>query len=455
MIQTLRAGLAALIFLTLGVARPRVATADLWQPLGLKGREVKGLALEPTHAATIYAILGESAGVYRSDDAGITWTSKSVVLGALAALVVSEVPGTVYVGTFSNGVFRTMDRGETWTQNNAGLTSLNIRSLVSAPVAGVIIAGTASGVFKAASNGGSWVFAGPPGIVANGVYHLAASPDARVLFASTSSQILYRSLDGGATWSVLAAPSGFLTDLKLDASTEILYATAADGIYRSVDAGATWSRLFQAPNGVSFMVVAMDPSNRMVLYAGAGPFQRIFRSTDAGASWSLFDTGLPNVFVPTIVVSPDGQRVYAGTSNGLIGGAGVYIYAPAGICVPDPSHLCLLGGRFRASLTALDPRTGNTGAGQTIPQSDRYGMFSLPSFTGDPGFPEVIVKMADVTGVPPPLGGSFWLFHTGLTDLQYTLTVVDLVTGATRTYQNDRSDPSRHCGAADTAAFKN
>ena len=46
------------------------------------------------------------------------------------------------------------------------------------------------------------------------------------------------------------------------------------------------------------------------------------------------------------------------------------------------------------------------------------------------------------------------MFHTGLTDLEYTLTVTDRETGAQRVYRNDRSDPSRLCGAADTKAFQ-
>ena len=110
--------------------------------------------------------------------------------------------------------------------------------------------------------------------------------------------------------------------------------------------------------------------------------------------------------------------------------------------------LSLLGNRFQATLTATNPRGGTTAPGAAIPQGDRFGYFSLPAFTGNPNFPEVFVKMIDATSLP---GGDFWLFHTGLTDLRYTLTVTDSVTGAVKTYQNDPSDPARLCGGADTA----
>jgi len=76
---------------------------------------------------------------------------------------------------------------------------------------------------------------------------------------------------------------------------------------------------------------------------------------------------------------------------------------------------------------------------------DGFGFFSLPDFTGDPQFPEVAVKMIDARAV----NGKFWFFYTGLTTLDYTMTVTDSVTGAVRTYES----ATHFCGAADTNAF--
>jgi hypothetical protein len=91
-------------------------------------------------------------------------------------------------------------------------------------------------------------------------------------------------------------------------------------------------------------------------------------------------------------------------------------------------------------------------AGAAIPRGDKFGYFSLPDFTGDPTFPEVFVKMADATSQP---GNSFWLFHTGLTDLDYTLTVTDQTTGAVKTYGGGATEGTLLCGSADTSAFRN
>jgi hypothetical protein len=100
----------------------------------------------------------------------------------------------------------------------------------------------------------------------------------------------------------------------------------------------------------------------------------------------------------------------------------------------------------------MNPRNGAVTFGVPNPLGDSAGYFSLPDFTGDPTFPEIMVKMVDATG-SPALGGDFWFFHSPLTDVQYTLTVTDQATLAVRTYTNTSGSPGQLCGAADTSAF--
>ena len=82
-------------------------------------------------------------------------------------------------------------------------------------------------------------------------------------------------------------------------------------------------------------------------------------------------------------------------------------------------------------MTASSSRLGRTEQGIAQSGTDRYGYFSLPGFTGDASFPEVFVKMVDFTSI----SSDFLLFHTGLTGLDYTLTVGDTVTGSERTFE--------------------
>ena len=81
----------------------------------------------------------------------------------------------------------------------------------------------------------------------------------------------------------------------------------------------------------------------------------------------------------------------------------------------------MLGGRFSVTLEAHHPRTGAVVTGQATALTDRSGFFGIAGVTGDPQFPEVVVKMVDGRGI----NGDFWFFHAGLTGLDYTLTVRD------------------------------
>jgi PKD repeat protein len=101
---------------------------------------------------------------------------------------------------------------------------------------------------------------------------------------------------------------------------------------------------------------------------------------------------------------------------------------------------------FLATLAARDPRTNQVGAGFALPQTDVFGYFSIPSLTGNPDNPEVFVKLIDGTFV----NGRFWVFYGGLTDLEYTLSVQDELTGQVQSYVKPAGSAD---GGFDTSAF--
>jgi sugar lactone lactonase YvrE len=119
--------------------------------------------------------------------------------------------------------------------------------------------------------------------------------------------------------------------------------------------------------------------------------------------------------------------------------------AAAVSCAPD--SLCLLNGRFRVTLHARDQRSGNEGGGVPLAgTSDIFGYFSLPALTGDANNAEVFLKILDGRTI----NGKFWVFYGGLTDLEYTITVVDNETGARVTFAHA---PGSKCGDFNTSAF--
>jgi hypothetical protein len=116
---------------------------------------------------------------------------------------------------------------------------------------------------------------------------------------------------------------------------------------------------------------------------------------------------------------------------------------PPETCVEDGTTLCLLDGRFRVRVEWRDQHNGGAGVGGALPFSDRTGFFWF--FKRDNV--ELVVKVLDGT----PVNGKVWVFWGALTDVGYTLSVTDVLTGHdVRRYVNA---PGNLCGGADTAAF--
>jgi len=96
-------------------------------------------------------------------------------------------------------------------------------------------------------------------------------------------------------------------------------------------------------------------------------------------------------------------------------------------CTPGATALCLSGGRFRVEAAWKDFQ-GNTGAGQAVGLTGDTGYFWFFSNTNV----EAVVKVLDAR----PVNNYFWVFYGALSNVQYTLTVTDTITGIVKTYDN-------------------
>jgi hypothetical protein len=100
--------------------------------------------------------------------------------------------------------------------------------------------------------------------------------------------------------------------------------------------------------------------------------------------------------------------------------------AGPGVCLPDDTHLCLAGGRFRVEAHWW---TGaGDGPGHTVGLTPDTGYFWFFNATNV----EVVVKVLDACGY----NQRFWVYAGGLTDVRVRLTVTDTATNAVKTYEN-------------------
>lgn len=110
-------------------------------------------------------------------------------------------------------------------------------------------------------------------------------------------------------------------------------------------------------------------------------------------------------------------------------------------CTSGGTGLCLNGGRFRIQAAWRD-FAGNSGVGQAVPLTGDTGYF----WFFNPSNVELVVKVLDGR----PLNDRWWVFYGSLTNVEFTLSVTDTETGATKVYTNPSG---QFASAGDTGAL--
>jgi len=326
-------------------------------------REITALIIDPNTPTTIYAGThsaqnwagSNDGGVYKSTDAGQSWTLMSSGMGVIhiRALAIDPInSSTIYAGTRNSGVFKTTDGGKNWTPTNEGLTSLLVQSLAIDPInPSIIYAGTRDqGIFKSSDGGKNWN-AVNAGLTAFFVQALAIDPiNPATIYAGTRASNVFRegasktavdgvfkSTDGGETWAQhnrgISRP--FIQTLAIDPrKPSTLYAgTDVDGVFKSMDGGESWAaingNLFSPFRRLFVRAVVINPVNPLTIFLsewGSG----VFKSIDGGQSWTF--SGPTAVWLYSLAINPaDPKSIYAGTVE-----SGVSSSTDGGITWRDP-----------------------------------------------------------------------------------------------------------------------
>jgi hypothetical protein len=316
---------------------------NTWTSNGPIGADVHSLAIDPSNPATIYA---GTVGVWKSVNCGGNW-SHSVLSNGFLALVIHPTNASTIYGGGNEGVFKSTDAGITWSK--IGLSEVN--SLAIDPKnPTTLYAGVGSGprVYKSIDGGTSWSNSGSLSSFGFGtVDALAIDPiNTTTIYAALADASIdggvYKSTDGGGNWVRTTLPSG-VRSLAVDpnhpttlyAGTELNFLSPT-GVYKSTDGGDSWNLIkTSTPPLLLFGVraLAVDPSNPTTVYVGEDG--RVFKSTDGGTSWSVLGTGLPaDSGIWALAVDQSGNSLHAGLGPT---GSGVYDFQYSGGCAPPPT----------------------------------------------------------------------------------------------------------------------
>ena len=115
---------------------------------------------------------------------------------------------------------------------------------------------------------------------------------------------------------------------------------------------------------------------------------------------------------------------------------------PPGPCVPSGTKLCLNQGRYHVTVNWRDYQ-GNTGVGTAIPLTADSGLFWFFA----PDNIEFLVKVLNGCGV----NNHVWVYAAATTDVEYTLTAQDSITGQLKSYFNPLGNASP--AITDSSAF--
>ncbi len=258
-------------------------------------------------------------GVYRSDDAGETWTHRGLrMAGQIGAVVVHpDDPDIVFVAAIGNafapnperGVFRSRDGGSTWEHVLVVSDSTGAVDLEFAPddpqtvyaslwraerKPWTIISGAREGgVFRSTDAGDSWRQLGsglPSELI--GKSDLAVSPAdpdrLYVLMEAEPGGGLYRSDDRGEHFALVSTHAGILnrpfyyTNVDADPNDADVVYVGNERFFKSVDGGRTFQRM-ATPHGDNHDLW-IDPNNSDVFIQSNDGGANVTR--DGGATWS-------------------------------------------------------------------------------------------------------------------------------------------------------------------------
>jgi photosystem II stability/assembly factor-like uncharacterized protein len=309
-----------------------------------------------------YYMGSTGGGVFKTTDSGITWESisdKFFKTGSVGAIAVSESnTNMVVVGmgehaargvmtSMGDGVYKSMDAGITWTHLGLEKTR-HISDVVIHPTNSNIIYVTAQGaqyapskdrgIYRTLDGGNTWekILSVNDSTGASSLSMDMTNP--LILYAAMWQHLrypwfmesggegsgLYKSIDGGDTWikmkeglpKVLGKSGISVSRANANRVFAVIEAEGEEGgVYRSDDAGKTWKQVNSDRVNIArswyYMEIFADPQNEHVVYVLNAP---VMKSIDGGKSF--FDLPVPHGDNHHLWINPNDNTKLINSNDG-------------------------------------------------------------------------------------------------------------------------------------------
>src|SRR6266516_4711378 len=306
-----------------------------WQPIfdDQPTASVGAVAVAPSNPNVIYVGSGEGLhrpdlsvgdGVYKSTDAGKTWTHLGLRDGQQIPMIAVDprdanklfvaVLGHPYGPNPERGIYRSTDGGRTFAKvlskdENTGGSDLEFDptnpDIVYAclweqrqgPWENGAWAGTTGGIFKSADGGTTWKQLSK-GLPADGVVQAdiaVAASDANRIYATVANPRgvgIYRSDDAGESWTPITTDTrpaariggGDLPVPAVNPKNKDIVIMASTVSWKSTDGGRTWVAFRGAPGGDDYQRPWINPTNPDIIALASD--QGAIVTVNGGQTWS-------------------------------------------------------------------------------------------------------------------------------------------------------------------------
>jgi photosystem II stability/assembly factor-like uncharacterized protein len=343
---------------------PAILDAFRWRSIGplRGGRSIAVSGVKGRPKEGYFGAVG--GGLWKTTDGGMNWvavTDGQIKSASVGAVAVSESnPDTVYIGMGEScirgnimpgdGVYKSTDAGKTWTHvgfsDSDAIAKIRIHPtnpniVFVADFGKYSVPSDERGVFKSADGGTTWkkvlfkdTKTGAADVVIDrrnpNVMFAALWEAYRVEYQMSSGgpgSGLYKSTDGGDTWREITRnqglPQGLVGKISIGisgADSNRIYALIENengGLYSSDDAGATW-KLVNAGRNIRqrafyYTHVFADPSNKDTVYMLN---TSAFRSTDGGKTLASIGNGTHGDHHDLWIDPDDSEHVMDGNDGG-------------------------------------------------------------------------------------------------------------------------------------------